>query len=159
MKTKICTQCCLKYPITRDFFYADKRKKDGLHSECRKCGCQSVKKYRQTEKGKQTHRKSNKKYRQTKKGKKATKKSLLKRHNMQLEDYKKLIEQQDGCCAICGKHPSKFDRILSIDHNHTTGKVRGLLCVYCNTGLGWLENNMPNVLKYQRSFDGQTSIT
>ncbi len=67
---------------------------------------------------------------------------------MQLGDYKKLIEQQGGCCAICGKQPSKSDRILSIDHNHTTDKVRGLLCVYCNTGLGWYERNTEQLLSY-----------
>jgi len=55
-----------------------------------------------------------------------------------------LFIEQEGVCAICGKtqnqkglngEPYK----LHMDHNHTTGEVRGLLCQTCNTGLGYLE--------------------
>jgi hypothetical protein len=45
---------------------------------------------------------------------------------------------QQGKCAICGKIP---DGLLSIDHNHTTGKVRGLLCKSCNSALGLVHEN------------------
>ena len=49
--------------------------------------------------------------------------------------YDALMTQQGGVCAICGKtNPS--ERKLSVDHNHTTGKVRGLLCNQCNVMLG-----------------------
>lgn len=39
---------------------------------------------------------------------------------------------QEGKCAICKRHESEFKRRLSVDHNHKTGKVRGLLCFQCN---------------------------
>ena len=46
-----------------------------------------------------------------------------------------MLEAQDGRCAICGNKPRK--RRLDVDHNHKTGKVRGLLCRRCNhKGLG-----------------------
>lgn len=52
------------------------------------------------------------------------------------EQYDCLLEKQRSCCAICGKHKSSFPNKLYVDHNHLTGQVRGLLCHYCNTGLG-----------------------
>lgn len=49
------------------------------------------------------------------------------------EDYLKMLQEQDNSCAICG---TKDWDIPHIDHNHATGKVRGLLCRECNLGLG-----------------------
>ena len=43
---------------------------------------------------------------------------------------------QRGCCAICGTHQSEMKIRLSVDHDHTTGKIRSLLCKSCNIGLG-----------------------
>ncbi len=42
------------------------------------------------------------------------------------------FEKQKGCCAICKKPQSAFKNRLALDHNHKTGKLRGLLCYYCN---------------------------
>lgn len=49
-------------------------------------------------------------------------------------DYSRLLAQQDGKCAICRNPPKK--KALAIDHDHATGRVRGLLCMVCNTTLG-----------------------
>lgn len=54
--------------------------------------------------------------------------------------YKQLYEIQGGRCYICRKATGKTKR-LPVDHNHKTGKVRGLLCGICNQYLGWLEDN------------------
>lgn len=43
-----------------------------------------------------------------------------------------LSDKQHQCCAICAKHESQFTKRLAVDHNHKTGKVRGLLCYRCN---------------------------
>jgi hypothetical protein len=64
------------------------------------------------------------------------------------EQYRKLLEQQDGKCAICGTsegHRSKYRQIcrLSVDHDHKTGIVRGLLCNNCNRGLGRFKDSAP----------------
>lgn len=48
-------------------------------------------------------------------------------------DYDRLFEAQDGRCWICGVQPRKLR--LAVDHNHTTGEVRGLLCKRCNRNL------------------------
>ena len=58
-----------------------------------------------------------------------------------------LLEAQDGKCAICRMQFSRWGRnIPNIDHDHITGRVRGLLCRKCNTGLGFFKDN-PDFLK------------
>ena len=57
-------------------------------------------------------------------------------YGISLHDYDRLLEKQNGRCKICGTtHPGGKGR-FHVDHNHDTGKVRGLLCNSCNTGLG-----------------------
>jgi len=60
----------------------------------------------------------------------------LRQYGMTLDDYDKMLERQNGVCAICGKEPPK-DRRLHVDHCHETGFVRGLLCFRCNFGLSY----------------------
>ena len=50
-----------------------------------------------------------------------------------LEDYEVMLAEQNSVCAICG---GKDNKKLAVDHDHKTGKVRGLLCVNCNHLLG-----------------------
>jgi hypothetical protein len=56
-----------------------------------------------------------------------------------LEEYNEILFRQNGKCAICGAEPS--NKNLYIDHNHETGKVRGLLCPRCNFGLGHFKDS------------------
>lgn len=55
-----------------------------------------------------------------------------------------MLAQQDNRCACC-KEP--FKRIPNIDHDHTSGEVRGLLCTACNSGLGQFRDSIPKLLK------------
>lgn len=57
------------------------------------------------------------------------------------KDYQLLSEEQSGTCAICKKE-CVSGRRLAVDHCHTTGKVRGLLCCKCNRGLGNLDDDL-----------------
>ena len=62
--------------------------------------------------------------------------SFLRRtYGISSEEYEKILKDQKGRCAICGRFPSR--RRLDVDHNHVTGEVRGLLCHRCNRGLGF----------------------
>lgn len=61
----------------------------------------------------------------------------LKRRGATQKMYDVLYEAQHGCCAICSEPEEKFSW-LCIDHDHVTGRVRGLLCPNCNRGLGLL---------------------
>ena len=64
-------------------------------------------------------------------------------------DYDELLESQHGVCAICGTGPNGEN--LAVDHCHESGKVRGLLCQSCNTGLGRFRDNtdfLANAIEY-----------
>jgi hypothetical protein len=72
---------------------------------------------------------------------------LKKNFGITLEQYNVMLETQEGVCAICKNpettinHQTKKIQALSVDHCHTTGKIRGLLCNLCNTGLGKFREN------------------
>jgi len=57
---------------------------------------------------------------------------ILVKYKLSKEEYYSLIEKANGSCQICGLIPKQ----LHVDHDHETGRVRGLLCRKCNTGLG-----------------------
>lgn len=63
---------------------------------------------------------------------------LKKKYGITLDDFERMVEEQDGQCAIC-------DAVMMpphVDHNHLTGKVRRLLCFTCNGALHYLENEV-----------------
>jgi len=64
---------------------------------------------------------------------------LKKKYGIDGAEYNRLFTLQSGRCAICLREASEFKRKLAVDHNHTTGQVRGLLCVKCNRGIGCFE--------------------
>ena len=81
-----------------------------------------------------------------------------------LEDFDRMVESQNGLCAICeGKNVKINGRIVSlaVDHNHETGKVRGLLCNGCNTSLGRFKTIaiLKKVIKYLEETDGDIQTT
>jgi len=68
--------------------------------------------------------------------------SLKRTFNIDLKEYNQMLQNQNGCCAICGKHFSEFDKSLAVDHNHINGENRGLLCFKCNILLGYAEDDI-----------------
>jgi hypothetical protein len=131
---KICTRCKEEKPITE--FYTSGRKR--LHSHCKACSIKGV-----IESAKKYKERTNKQQR----------KSHLRTYNLVEQDYLDMLEKQQGCCAMCGVHHSKYKYRLSIDHNHTTGKVRSLLCVVCNTDVGRYETRKEEIEKYLKEYD------
>lgn len=63
----------------------------------------------------------------------------LKKYGISGEDYERLLAAQNGTCAICQQ---KQERLLSVDHCHKSGAVRGLLCVKCNSALGMIGDDL-----------------
>lgn len=85
---------------------------------------------------------------------------LKKKFKITLFDYESLLEKQDNICAICRQPEDRRSRYggicrLSVDHDHMTGEVRGLLCHRCNMALGYVRENPGialNLAKYIKIF-------
>lgn len=87
---------------------------------------------------------------------------LKQSYNLTLEQYDEMLKQQNGCCAICGtdKPTGKWSS-FAVDHNHTTGEVRGLLCNECNRGIGYLKDSPELLIKaseYLLSYNRKTKL-
>jgi len=55
--------------------------------------------------------------------------------NITLDEYNEILLKQNNKCAICGKSKNG-NKVMCVDHDHNTGKIRGLLCSRCNLGIG-----------------------
>jgi hypothetical protein len=69
----------------------------------------------------------------------------VRKYGITVADYDAMLASQDNGCYICGE--PELHRALSIDHNHRTGKVRGLLCSNHNRALGLLGDDPDLLLK------------
>ena len=136
--SKICSRCGKEKSV--DNFYANIQKKDGVDYQCKDCAKKAAKKYRQSEKGKVSSRR----FRHSERGKISKRQSdiryKLRRYNITLEEYTRKFNEQNGCCAMCGRSQLEFKNALAVDHDHKTRKNRGLLCVNCNRIVGVFEN-------------------
>lgn len=69
---------------------------------------------------------------------------LQNKYGISADEYDELLRKQGGVCAICSSEPlggSTSTRCLHVDHCHETGRIRGLLCSTCNTGLGLFKDS------------------
>jgi len=74
---------------------------------------------------------------------------------LSIEEYNNLFTLQNGECAICNKHQVEFKKALAIDHDHKTGKIRGLLCFKCNVMIGLAKDNiqiLENAINYLKNY-------
>lgn len=159
-RNKYCS-CCKEFK-TLDQFHHNKSKKDGFTPYCKKCNGEYSKKW--SDKNKDLKRKNNKKwYLRNKEEVKNKSKQYrienpisvlennLKKHGLTILEYNKLFQLQNGLCKICKKpeiRKNQFNKKpcrLNVDHDHKTGKIRGLLCNACNTALGLLRDNIANL--------------
>jgi len=75
------------------------------------------------------------------------------KYGLTKEEVIGMMEERNGKCDICGKKSNHSSGLLCVDHDHKTGKVRGLLCYDCNTFLGNAKdniNNLKNAINYLR---------
>lgn len=64
------------------------------------------------------------------------------RNGLDPDEVEKYYNDHDGCCEICGQCPEPGKRDLNMDHDHVTGKFRGMLCDNCNSGLGRFKDDV-----------------
>lgn len=65
----------------------------------------------------------------------------LKKYGIDIIEYEYLLHKQKGRCAICKKDLAKGKRRPHVDHDHSNGAIRGILCNLCNIGLGMFHDN------------------
>lgn len=131
---KYCRGCQTWKPL--DEFQNNSARRDGKQDRCKICSNAAAKAWREGN-ANYYHRRLARDPHYFRSAK------LRKRYNMTLEQYAALERKQKGLCAIC-KQPEK--RVIKgkllplvVDHDHVTGKVRGLLCHACNMALGLVE--------------------
>jgi len=155
--TKICKKCLKDLPFSE--FYPHKTSKDRLTYACASCEIKSVKKWNEKNKAKRKlymsqYCEENWEILRIK----WKEKNLQKLYNFSYEEYTKLLVEQDNKCAICQYESKPTDKFtLCVDHDHETGKVRGLLCNNCNRSLGLLKDNiivLNNAIKYLEKNNG-----
>ena len=127
---KKCYNCGLEKPF--ELFDKNKAKQDGRATECKQCKKEFKQKQLEND------------YLGTRLKERAN--NLKRMFGMSLEAYDEKLKAQNGVCAICGSL-CKSGKRLAVDHNHTTGKIRDLLCGNCNGGLGMFQDNPELLLK------------
>ena len=120
---------CYRCKETKEYseFHKNKSKKDGYTTYCKKCQLEYIKSRPATAKVQRNNKRAI-----------ATRN---RRYAITSEWYDTTLAEQNGCCAIC-KSSCKTGKALAVDHDHETGKNRGLLCMDCNTALGKFRDNV-----------------
>lgn len=143
--TKTCTKCNVEYPATLEHFGKLKKVKSGLNSVCKICNRDYVNKYnmnvspeRKAAKAAFTRswRKANPE--KAKQQGVRRREQALKKIGFTIELFNNMLDFQDNKCILCGTD-EPGGRGWCADHNHETGKARGVLCFSCNTTLGHIE--------------------
>lgn len=142
---KTCARCQEEKPkIT---FHKDRTKADGLRYICAVCTKavwrethpQLPKRERKVVQPKP--RKPKRAYNKSEQSRARRNRQYIAKYGIRIEDYDRMYENQQGKCVICRIQRGPEDPHLCVDHCHATGKVRGLLCLACNTALGSFKDN------------------
>lgn len=126
-----CSTCREMKPPSS--FYVRSDRPRGRKASCKACSAPSTKQVRQW-------RESN-----PEKAALGRKRERVQIYKLSVEEYDEMLERQDGVCAICLTDEPGGQGAWHIDHNHETGKVRGLLCTRCNLGLGYFRDNQASL--------------
>lgn len=144
---KTCAKC--KLAKSKSDFGKRSSSKDGLNYYCKNCDSANCKAYYSKNKTKiklkvLAWQASNKeKVNSYKKKNKLNNPDydLMRTHGVNKKQYDNMFNKQNGCCAVCRINQSEFKRSLAVDHDHKTGKIRGLLCDRCNVALGMVRDS------------------
>jgi len=129
---KTCTKCGISKPLFD--FHKRPETKDGRRTDCKECN-RKQKQALWASLPKEERQKRNEKIR------------LKYQYGITPEDYQQKVKEQDGKCYICGNEANYNGKPLYVDHCHSSGKVRKLLCQHCNSGLGMFRDNPELLIK------------
>ena len=124
-----CSKCKTVKPITE--FGKNRSTKNGVDFYCKPCRNSWRKRRRHLWNSEKSFKERNPTYHRNHR--------LQREYGITNKDYEVMVENQNGFCAICKTKPKT---LLCVDHNHKTGEVRGLLCNDCNSGIGFLKDNI-----------------
>ena len=130
MKTKVCTQCNKEKVFKK--FGKNPRCKFGVNSQCKEC--LKIKRRKYVKSNREVTTKAHREW------------CIKNTYGLTLGEFDQMFEAQGGVCRVCSKI-NLDGRRLYIDHDHKTGKVRGLLCHKCNSLLGFTDDNIDYLLK------------
>lgn len=143
---KLCKKCDKEKPLSE--FYKNRKNKDGYYFDCKVCWNE----YQYTAERKLKRNKRNLRNKMSEKRRDYHRNyAMKKKYGISLEQFHKMLLDQNGKCAICDKDHDKCQNGLYVDHNHETKKVRKLLCKECNVGLGFFMEKvefMQNAINY-----------
>jgi hypothetical protein len=153
---KTCYACDLEKPLVN--YHVDKKSKDGRSNRCKVCAKESTSKWRAENperaraKVKECFDKNRKKYYST-----HNDRQLFVKYGLTRVEYERLLEETLGVCVVCSRPfgTSPYTKPV-VDHCHTTGKTRGIICRQCNIGLGAFKDNtnaLNNAVKYLNGED------
>ena len=140
---KICYKCKKEQPL--NLFHKQKAGKYGVTSICKICKKEEYKEY-----GALYRKKNPYDPRKDKNNK------LKYAYGITIEIYEEILEKQNWVCAICGTDGNEKKYNFHVDHCHKTGKVRGLLCSNCNSGIGNLRDSvdlLEKSIEYLKNFE------
>ena len=83
---------------------------------------------------------------------------LRRTYGITADEYELLLAAYDGGCWVCGKKPKVGQRRLHVEHDHKTGRVRGLACWSCNKGLATYKDD-PAILRSAADYLESTEAT
>ena len=154
---KACAGCGEIKPL--DGYHASVNTIDGRQSRCKACKLIANRAWREANKGKVSQskrsyvsrnwtaiRKHQQEYMSTKKVEAAEYRrrwNLSKRYGITVDRFAEILDSQGGACAVCRRTKGR----QVVDHDHVTGKVRGILCVRCNVSIGGLGDNVEGLMR------------
>jgi hypothetical protein len=154
---RTCNTCGKEGPLSSSYAWKNKAK-DQRHTKCKECFSRLMRE-RISGPGGDALRAQRRSYHHANKEKRNAQRRgnydprrtrdahLRAKYGISIEEYEAMLEAQGGVCAVCGKAESvvktKAGTVseLAVDHNHATGRVRGLLCNKCNLAVGHLETH------------------